>query len=99
MKAYSWGYDESHRVLQREFWKRRDKYRGILKSRNWEGFLGGSVVKNPTVMLETQVRSLVGKILRKRKWQPTPVILPEKPRGQRSLTGLLAGLSKESNMT
>ena len=30
---------------------------------------------------------LVKKIPWKRKWQPTPVFLPEKPNGQRSLTG------------
>ena len=91
MKAYFRGYDESHRVLQSAFWKRRDKYRGILKSRNWEGFLGGSVVKNLPAMQEMQVPSLVGKILWKRKRQPTPVFLPEKPHGQRSLVGLKRG--------
>ena len=29
----------------------------------------------------------VGKILRRRKWQPTPVFLPEEFHGQRSLEG------------
>ena len=91
MKAYSRGYDESHKVLQRAFWKRRDKYRGIFKSRDWEGFLGGSVVKNLPSVQETQVPSLVGKILWKRKWQRTPVFLPEKPHRQKSLVGLKRG--------
>ena len=36
-------------------------------------------------MQETRVRSLVGKILWRRKWQPTPVFLPGKSHGQRSL--------------
>ena len=36
---------------------------------------------------DTQVLSLVGKILSKRKWQPTPVFLPEKSHGQKSLEG------------
>ena len=91
MKAYFRGCDEPHRVLQSTFWKRRDKYRGILKSRNWEGFLGGSMVKNLPAVQETQVPSLVGKILWKRKWQPSPVFLPEKLHGQRSLIGLKRG--------
>ena len=37
---------------------------------------------------ETQVRSLCGKIPWSRKWQPTPVFLPGKSHGQRSLAGL-----------
>ena len=32
-----------------------------------------------------QIRSLVGKIPWRKKWQPTPVFLPEKSHGQRSL--------------
>jgi len=34
------------------------------------------------------VRFWVGKILWRRKWQPTPVFLPGKSHGQRSLVGL-----------
>ena len=37
--------------------------------------------------------SWIGKIPWRRKWQPTPVFLPRKPHGQRSLAG------KESDMT
>ena len=40
------------------------------------GFPGGSVGKNPSGMQETQVRSLGGKILWRRAWQPTQVFLP-----------------------
>ena len=36
-------------------------------------------------MQEMQVRSLVGKIPWRRKWQPSPVFLPGKSHGQRSL--------------
>ena len=39
------------------------------------------------VTQEIQVQSLGGKILWRRKWQPTPVSLPGKPQGQRSLVG------------
>ena len=51
------------------------------------GFPDGSVVKNPLAMQETWV----WKIPCRRKWQPTPVILPgkipwtEEPSGQRSM--------------
>ena len=49
-----------------------------------EGFLGGSVVKNlPADMFDLRV----GKIPWRMKWQPTPVFLPGKFQGQRSLAG------------
>ena len=44
---------------------------------------GGSAVKNLPAMQETWVR----KIPWRRKWQPTPVFLPWKSHGQRSLAG------------
>ena len=44
-------------------------------------------VKNLPAMQETQVHSWVGKILWRRKWQSTPVFLPGKSHGQRSLVG------------
>ena len=47
-------------------------------------------VKNLPALLqtqETQVQSWVRKIPSRRKWQPTPVFLPEKSHGQRSLAG------------
>ena len=54
----------------------------FLKSVNW-GFPSGSVVKNLPVMQETWAE----KIPWRRKWQPTPVFLPGKSHGQRSLAG------------
>ena len=47
------------------------------------GFPGDSVVKNPLAKQETWVQSLGWKD--PLKWQPTPVILPEKSQGQRNL--------------
>ena len=41
----------------------------------------------------------VGKIPWRRKWQPTPVFLPGKSYGQRSLAGYSPKSSKKSNMT
>ena len=57
--------------------------------------LGGSVVKNPLANAG-DVKGLkfdpwVGKIPWRRKWQPTPVFLPGKSHGQRSLVGYSPG--------
>ena len=41
----------------------------------------------------------VGKILRRRKWQPTPVLLPGKSHGQRSIVGYSPQGCKELDMT
>ena len=41
----------------------------------------------------------VGKILWRRKWQPTPVLLPGKPHGWRSMVGYSPWGRKESDMT
>ena len=41
----------------------------------------------------------VRKIPRRRKWQPTPVFLPEKSHGQRSLAGYSLWCCKESDTT
>ena len=50
-------------------------------------------------MQETQVWSWVGKIPWSRKWQLTPVFLPGKACGQRSLAGYSLWCCKESDMT
>ena len=44
------------------------------------GFLGGTVIKNPSAMQEVQEMWVrwVGKISWSRKWQPAPVFLPGK---------------------
>ena len=44
-------------------------------------------VKNPPAVQETGFDPWVEKILWRRKWQPTPVFLPGKSHGQRSLGG------------
>ena len=57
------------------------------------GFPGGSTVKNLPLMQELEF--WVGKIPWRRKWPPTPVFLPGKSHGQRSLVGYsLWGLKK-----
>ena len=45
------------------------------------------MVKNQPAMQETQVQSLNQEDPLKKEWQPTPVFLPGKSHGQRSLEG------------
>ena len=52
---------------------------------------GGSVVKNPPANKEIQFDPWGRKIFWGRKWQPTPVFLPGKCHGQRSLAGYSIG--------
>ena len=62
----------------------------------------GSGVKNLPAMKETQeiwVQSLGQEDPWKRKWQPTPVFLPGKSHGQRSLEGYSPWGHKELDMT
>ena len=56
------------------------------------------MVKRLSAMLETQVRSLCREDPLERKWQPTPVHLPGKSHGQRSLAGYSPWGCKESDM-
>ena len=64
---------------------------------------GGLVVKYPPANAgDTGDTSLIpgsGMISWERKWQPTPVFLPGKPHGQRSLVGDSPWGCKESDMT
>ena len=59
-------------------------------------------VKNPPAMqatqeMETQVQPLVWEDPWRRKWQPTPVLLPGGSRGHRSLAGYSPRGCKESD--
>ena len=66
------------------------------------GFPGGAVVKTPTANVgDTKYwfNPWVGKIPWRRKWQATPVFLPGKSHGQRSLVGCSPGGHKELNKT
>ena len=56
-------------------------------------------VKHLPAMRETWVRSLGQKIPWRRKWQPTPVLLPGKFHGPRSLVGYSPWDHKESDTT
>ena len=63
-------------------------------------FPGSSVSKEPACNAG-DMSSIpgVGKILQRRKWQPTPVSLPGKSHGQRSLVGYSPRGHKESDTT
>ena len=67
-------------------------------------FSGGSVVKKKKICLPMQVGDAgsvlgSGKIPWSKKWQPTPVFLPGKFHGQRSLAGYSSWGCKESDTT
>ena len=65
-------------------------------------FQGGTVVKNLPPVQRCKRHNFnpwVGKILWRRKWQPTPVLLPGKSHGQRSLAAYSQRGHKESEMT
>ena len=55
------------------------------------GFLGGASDKESACQCKRfkrgRINPWIGKILWGRKWHPTPVFLPEKFQGQRSLVG------------
>ena len=57
------------------------------------------MVKNPPAKRRRKFNPWVGKIPWRRKWQPTPVFLPGKSHGQRSLVGSSPWGRRESNMT
>ena len=60
--------------------------------------LAALVVKNPPAKAGDP-DTWVTKIPWSRKWQPTPVIMPRKAQGQRSLVGYSPWCSKESDTT
>ena len=64
-----------------------------------QGFLDGSVVKNPLAVQEMHVPLLSREDPLRRKWQPTPVFLPGKSHRQRSLVGYSLWGLKEPDMT
>ena len=63
------------------------------------------MVKNPPAMQETEEKKRSGfnpwvrKIPWGRKWQPTPLFLPEKSHGQKILVGYSPWGHKESDIT
>ena len=58
------------------------------------GFPSGSVIKSCLQCEKHGLDPWVGQIPWRRKWQPTPLFLPGKFRGQRSLQVILHGVSR-----
>ena len=65
----------------------------------FEGFPGGSVVKNLLTMEETQDTRFDPCVRKRKKWQLTPVFWPGKTHGQRSLAGYSLWGCRESDKT
>ena len=62
-------------------------------------FLVAQMVKSLPAVQETRFDPWVGKIPWRRKWQPTPVFLPAKSHGWRSLVGYSPWGGKELDTT
>ena len=69
------------------------------KAARTQGFPGGSAGKNLPSLQETGVQSRGGEDPLERKWQRTPIFLPGKSHGQRSLVGHSPWGHKESDTT
>ena len=87
----SWGRKESD-MTERLNWT--ELMRGRSKKYVWsrvmrvKGFPGDSVVRNPpAIALDTGSISGWGRSPEGKQWQPTPVFLPGKSHGERSLVG------------
>ena len=86
-------------------WESPFSYKVSLKStpflhlNRYSASLVAQLVKNLTAMQETQFSPWVEKIPRRRKWQPTPVFLPGKSLGQRSMAGYSPWRGKELDTT
>ena len=65
----------------------------------WEDPLEKEMATHSSTLWEIQVQSWVGKIPWRRKWQPTPVLLPGQFHGQMSLVGYSPWGCKESGTT
>ena len=61
----------------------------VLSAASKEGFLGGSMVKSTLTNSGDMgpIDPWAGKIPWRKKWQPTPVVLPGESHGQRTLVG------------
>ena len=71
----------------------------LTESTQMNASFAGSVVKNLPANAGDVGLIWVGKIPWGRKWQPTPVFLPGKSRGQKSLVGYSPWGRQELDMT
>ena len=99
-----WGCKELD-TIERLNWTELNAHFEMLMGDIQENSLVAQMIKNLPAVQETHVWSLgwedlwVGKILWRRKWQPTPVFLPGEFHGQRILAGYSPWGHKESDRT
>ena len=74
--------------------KRNDGHHAHIRD-----FLVAQTVKNLPKHRKPRFDPLVGKVLWRREWQPTPVFLPGEAHGQRSLAGYSPWDHKELDTT
>ena len=87
-------------LMAKDAFLRLSKWKYNLHIAKWTGFPGGSVVKESVCQCRRHgFDPWVRKIPWRRKWQPTPVFLPGKSHGQRSLEDYSPWGCKESDMT
>ena len=68
--------------------------KGKKKKKNTGTSLVAETVKRLPTMRETRFNSCIRKMPWRRKWHPTPVLLPGKSHGQRILVGYSHGVAK-----
>ena len=81
--------------------REREESEGEIESLKFGrlGFPGDSVVKNLPAYTGDGFHPWIGTIPWGRKWLPSPVFLPEKFHGQKSLEGFSPWGCEESNIT
>ena len=77
------------------------KHLGIESLREWQFTVWNKIRRKKKNKQNSQVLFCVscGKVFRRRRWHPTPVLLPGKSHGQRSLVGCGPWCRKELEMT
>ena len=93
-----WDFQETIQLYRVSIWKSVSLSPRFIYQVLWASMVA-QMVKRLPAMGETQVWSLGWEIPWRRKWQPTPELLPEKFHGQRSLVGYGPWGRKESDMT
>ena len=93
-----WNFQETIQLYRVSIWMSVSLSPRFICQVLWASLVA-QMVKRLPAMGETQVWSLGWEIPWRRKWQPTPELLPEKFHGQRSLVGYGPWGHKESDTT
>ena len=79
-------------------YKKKYKHSQVEFIAGMKGSLVAQTVKRLSTMRETRFDPWLGEIPWRRKWQSTPVLLPGKSHGQRSLVGYFIAPTMENRM-